>query len=259
MTDKTVRFASMLLNLTLPGLGHIFCREYLFGVFIFLIMLIAAILFFVSFFLSLSFWPKAALLALPALFYVFTFVDLNRVVRLKGDGGRRGLRAFSIFLAVGVAFQLLVPLAPGNFLFRNRPEVFVLEDNSLSPLYSEGNVMKASRLAYAVNIFFLNKPVYHTIPSRYELVRFLNGTGRMKNGVVIGLPNEQVQMVDGVLIVNGLPIVEEAYSQLVLTGDCPLTSVDGYSILVATLHLGRVDVAYMVAFQDVVGRIDRLF
>lgn len=259
MKTNGIRLASLVLNLGLPGLGHIFCREYLFGVFIFLIMLIAVVLFFVSFFLSLSFWPKAILLALPTVFYIFTFVDLFRVAKIKQGKIGRSSRALLIFIVIGLVYQILAPIAPGNFFIRNYPKPFVLEDNGLSPLYSQGDLLKASRLAYSVNLFFLEQPILHTLPARFEPVRFVDQGGHERNGIVIGLPREEIQMVGGVLVVDGLPILDDPPGGLVLLGDCELTYVGEYSILTATLNLGTLDMVYMVDLRNVVGKIEKVF
>lgn len=259
MKNRNSPVFAIILNLLLPGLGHIYWSEYLFGVFVFLIMLIAIILFFVSFFLSLSLWPKAILLILPLLFYLFTFVDLVRAIRSKAGPRWRGRRAVIIFLAMGIVYQSLSPIAPGNFFIRNRPETFVLEDTGLSPLYSPGEPLKASRLAYSVDVFFLKKPILHTLPQRYDIVRFADADGRRRNGLVIGLPDEEIQMVDGVLVVNGLADFGDPPGGIVLWGDCPLTYVDPYSILVATLSLNRVDEVFMVPLGDVIGKISKVF
>lgn len=258
MRPAAARLTALALNLGIPGLGHVFIAEYLFGIFVFLVMLIGAILFFVSFFLSLSFWPRALLFGLPVIFYFFTFVDLYRASRLESGGGR-STRSTMIFVLVAVLYQTLAPIAPLNFGIRNFPEIFTMHDNSLSPVHSQGSILKASRLAYFVDIFFINKPVMHSLPARYDLVRFIDDQGRARNGIVLGLPGEEVQMVDGVLIINDFPDFNEPPGGLVLTGDCPLTSLEGYSILVATLNLGTVDTAYEIALTDIVGRIGKLF
>ena len=90
MKNRKSPVFAIVLNLLLPGLGHIYWGEFLFGVFVFLIMLISVILFFVSFFLSLSLVPKIILLATPLLFYLFTFVDLVKVVRRRPAPRRPG-------------------------------------------------------------------------------------------------------------------------------------------------------------------------
>lgn len=249
---------AIILNLLLPGLGHIYWREYLFGIFVFLIMLIASLLFFVSFFLSVSLWVWLAMMVLPVLFYLFTFVDLVRAVGVKGDKVKQGRRSAVIFLAVGIFYQVLSPSAPVNFGLQNFPDVFVLEDNSLSPIYSEGAMLKASRLAYSVDFVFLRKPVLYALPERYDVVRFRGSDGEKLNGIVLGLPAEEVEMVDGVLVVNGVPDFREPARGMVLQGDCQLTYVSSYSILVATLNLGRLDAVYMVSLTDVVGKVSKV-
>jgi len=259
MKPTATRIIALALNLGIPGLGHIYIREYLFGIFIFLVMLIGIILFFVSFFLSLSFWPKLVLLGLPVIFYLFAFVDLYRVSAVRAKTGGRSLRSTAIFIVIAVLFQVLAPIAPVNFGIRNSPRIFTVDDNSLSPVHSQGAILKASRLAYFVDIFFIKRSIVHTLPARYDLVRFTDDEDRLHNGIVLGLPGEEVQMVDGVLIVNGFPDFNEPAGGLILTGDCPLTSVEGYSILVATLHLGRLDTAYKVSLTQIVGKIDKLF
>ncbi|MEW6412134.1 MAG: hypothetical protein AB1483_06620 [Candidatus Zixiibacteriota bacterium] len=249
---------AIILNLLLPGLGHIYWREYLFGIFVFLIMLIASLLFFVSFFLSVSLWVWLLMMALPILFYLFTFIDLVRAVGVKRDKLKPGKKSAVIFLAVGIAYQLLSPSAPVNFGLQNFPDVFVLKDTSLSPIHSEGALLKASRLAYSVDFVFLRKPVLYALPERYDIVRFRGADGGKLNGIVLGLPTEEVEMADGVLVVNGLPDFREPAHGMVLQGDCQLTYVSSYSILVATLNLGRVDTVYMVPLTDVVGEVSKV-
>ena len=65
---ESVTFSS-LLHLLLPGLGHVFWREYAFGLFVFLVMLIAAVLFFVSFLVTIPVLVKVLLLGLPLVFF----------------------------------------------------------------------------------------------------------------------------------------------------------------------------------------------
>ncbi len=259
MMFRRSKFFAVILNLLLPGLGHIYWREHLFGIFVFLIMLIASLLFFVSFFLSVSFWIWLVMMALPILFYLFTFIDLLRAVGVKRDLVKHSSRTALIFLAVGIVYQLLSPSAPVNFGLRNFPEIFEVKDSSLSPIYSEGKMLKASRLAYAVDLIFIRKPVLYNLPTRYDVVRFKDAQGRKLNGIVLGLPTEEIEMVEGVLVVNGLPEFNEPGRGLVLRGDCELTSVASYSILVATLNLGMVDTVYMVPLADVIGKVSEIF
>jgi len=248
---------NVLLHLLLPGLGHLLWREYLFGVFIFLVTLLASVLFIVSFLVHLPSVAGLVLFGLPLLFYAFSFLDLVRTVKARRQKNAPGYKVTIIFLLVGVAYQLLSPIAPLNFALRNLPEVFVQGDNRLSPLYSEGDLLKASRLSYIVDVFVVNRPILHTLPQRYDVVRFVDGSGRCINGIVVGLPGERIEIAGGVVVVNGLPDVGEAPGGIILTGECPLTFVGGYSILVVRLNLGRIDEVHEVPLTALIGKVGR--
>lgn len=250
---------NILLHILLPGLGHLLWREYLFGIFVFLVTLLASVLFIVSFFVYLPPAAALALYALPLLFYAFTFVDLARTVRAKREKTPPGRKAAVIFLLVGVIYQLLSPIALVNFSLRNLPEIFIQEDNRLSPLYSEGDLLKASRLSYVVDVFVVNRPILHALPQRYDIVRFIDSSGRHINGIVVGLPGEEIEIADGVIVANGFPDIGDAPGGIILSGEWPLTSVGGYSILAATLNLGRIDAVHEVPLTELVGKVNKLF
>jgi signal peptidase I len=252
-------FFNALLHLLLPGLGHILWREYLFGVFVFLVTLLAMVLFVVSLLVYIPIGAKLVMYTLPVLFYAFTFVDLVRTVKTKRAKMSVGKRAATLFLLVGLGYQVFSPIAPLNFTIRNFPEFFILENNSMSPLYLKGDVLKASRLSYKVDVFIVKKPIWHSLPQRYEVVRFVNGSGQRDIGIVVGLPREEIEIVEGVVIVNGLPDVGDAPGGIILTGDWPLTSTDSYSVLVASVNLGRIDKVHEVPLTSLIGKISKLF
>ncbi len=258
-TERQSISFSFFLHLLLPGLGHVFWREYLFGVFVFLVTLLAVVLFFVSFFVKLPLAVQILLYGFPAMFYIFTFFDLARIIKTRRGRVIPGRRTALILLAVAIGYQLLSPIALTNFCLRNYPEVFVQGDNRLSPLFSEGDLLKASHLSYKVDLFLMDRPVLHALPSRYDPVRFVDSDGRSINGLVLGLPGEEIEAADGVIVVNGLPDIAEPPGGIILTGDCSLTHVDTYSILVARLNLGRIDRVYEVSLADLTGKIGRLF
>ncbi|MFQ5498615.1 MAG: hypothetical protein ACE5FH_02995 [Candidatus Zixiibacteriota bacterium] len=248
-----------LLNLLLPGLGHVCNGDFVFGLFVFLIMLIGVALFAVTSFVSVSNPVMLVTVGLPVLFYLFTFADLGRIARAGIKRRERTRRARIIFFAIGLAYQLFCPIALVNFGIVNRPELFVLSDNRLSPIYSEGELMKASRLDYFVEFFAVTPPILHSLPERYDIVRFSNQSGRVINGLVIGLPAEGIELFDGVLVVDGVADYLSVPDGLPLEGNWPLTSVDQFSILVATMNLGIVDNVYEVSLSELVGKVDRLF
>ena len=258
MSFRDSRLSASLLNLLLPGLGHIYWKEPVFGLFVFLVTLIAIILFFLTFFVHLSVWVKLVLFGLPTVFYLFTFIDLDRTVRTRRAKTRRSVRIAAIYFAIALAYQVIVPIAPGNFLLRNMPEAFVMENNSLAPLYARGDLLRTNRLAYTADIFFADRPVLHDLPDRYDAVRFVDDDDRQRCGFVVGLPNEEIEILEGVVVVNGLPDYEGSPSTWNLSGYCPLTWVQGYSILIVTLNFGSIDKAYELPLERLEGKVSKL-
>jgi hypothetical protein len=252
------RTFALLLNLLLPGLGHVLWREYLFGVFIFLITLIAAVLFVVTYFIHLASWARLVLLALPGVFYLFTFFDLNKTVRTRQKQFRPHVRTAAVLLLLGLTYQLLAPSAVGNFLWRNSPELFTIDDSRFAPVLSRGDLAVANPLAYRVDIAVLDRPVFHQFPRRFDLVRFNTGARRL-TGLVVGQPAEAVEISAGVVVANGAPVFARGNARLLLQGEWPLTSSDDYSILVATLNLGIIDSVHQVPLPMVAGKVSRLF
>ncbi len=161
-----------ILTLLLPGLGHVYWGEYLFGVFVFLVLLVAAVLFFFSFLISLPFVVKLVLFGLPTLFYLFVFVDLWKTTRRRRDRPIHKTATAVGFLALGLLVHLLAPLSPTNFLWRNAPGLVTIANHSLEPLVAKGDICWVNRLAYRAELFFLDEPVIHSTPERWQLVRY---------------------------------------------------------------------------------------
>lgn len=250
---------AMFLNLLLPGLGHLLWREWLFGLFIFLIMLIAVILFVVSLLVPIGLVVKSLLLGLPLIFYAFSFLDLHRTIRTRRSSTAITGRTVITLLVVGIIYQVASPSAPLNFALCNLPEMYRQEDNRLVPKFHRGDLLKASRLAYFLHLVFLDQPVMHALPDRYDLVRFTSDDGARRSGVVLGRSGESVELADGIVVVNGLPDLGHTGLGFELSGSCPLTAVKEYSILIATLNGGVIDQVYQVPFSDIVGKVSRLF
>ena len=255
---KRLIFAWML-NLLLPGLGHFYWREYAFGLFVFLVMLLASVLYVASFFVPMPGAVTWLVLGLPIMFYGFTFVDLARTARLKRVSINRTTRAAVVIVAAGLLYQVLSPSAPLNFGWRNRPEIYTIPHNRLNPLYATGDILKASSLAYTVRIAFVDRPILHRLPQRFEIVRFEEASGRRRTGFVVGLPLEEVLIVDGLVVADGLPDPRDGPPGISLTGDWPLTQTDQFSILVATVSMGSLDKVYEIPLTQLVGKVDRLF
>jgi len=139
------------------------------------------------------------------------------------------------------------------------PEIYVVKTNALSPFFSEGDVVKASALSYSVNLFFLEKPVLRSLPERYEIVRFYDNSNVGHTGMILGLPGEDIEISDGVLLIDFIPQLDGMGTEMRFLHDWPLTSVEGYSILVATLKLGSIDKIYEVPLTKLVGKVSRLW
>ena len=247
----------LLMNLLAPGLGHILWREYLFGVFVFLVCLLAIIIAVVSYFLPLSDLAIGVLLGLPVVFYVFTFFDLARSVRrLRGKVSVSSRRVL-ICLLIGLGYQLLSPTAPGNFALRNGPAFFSVSDNALSPVLRKGDLAKASRLDYKLNIAFVGHPIFHSLPSRFDIVRYTDDSGESHIGLVVGLPNEEIGIVDGQVYSNRAPLVENK-PPVPMSGDWPLTYAGGMSILIADINLGTIQDISEVPLQKVSGKVSKI-
>ncbi|MDH4158539.1 MAG: hypothetical protein OEW00_14825 [candidate division Zixibacteria bacterium] len=250
---------SVLLNILLPGLGHVYWKEYSFGLFIFLVMLIAAVLFVASLFVAVPATAKVFMFGLPGVFYAFTFVDLYRTVRRNRAKVVHTRWMTALVLVAAVAIQVLAPIAPVNFLIRNAPEFFLMEDNGLIPVHAKGDLLMASPLAYRYDFFFLGRPVLHALPERYDAVRFRDESGADHTALVLGLPGEEVELTESILMVNGLPCFDAAPAGFTSLGDWPLTSVEEFSILVATLRMGEVDRVRDVPLMNVRGKVSSLW
>jgi hypothetical protein len=163
--------------------------------------------------------------------------------------------AATAILIIGIVYQIASPSAAVNFGIRNSPDVFRVEGSHLSPLYRQGELAYANRLAYLADIPFLKRPVLHTLPDRFDLVRFKDTDGALRNGFVFGLPTEGVSIVDGTLTANDNPIAITLPSGFALTGQWPLTVAEDYSILVGTFNLGTLDNLHQVRLDNVIGRV----
>ncbi len=253
------RFIPYLLHLLLPGLGHVLAKEYVFGLFVFLVTLLAVVLFFVSFLVAMPPLAEFVLLGLPVIFYVFTFFDLARAIRKRCFTPIWSRRAV-IFLIIGLAYQVLAPSGAVNFLIRNHPDIFILADTRFAPRYAEGEIMITNPLAYKVRLAFVDKPFLTKLPDRYDLIRVTDSRGQSRSGLVLGFPGESVEVIDGVVIANGEPVLEPTTALgTELRGDCPLTYVDEFSILLANVRLGTVVDVTVVPLANIDGEVSALF
>lgn len=250
---------ALLFNLLIPGLGHIYWREYLFGLFVFGVCLIAAILFFLSLFLPLSGIARLILLGLPITFYIFSFFDLARVVKRRRESYSPGFRLGVLLGVAGLIYQIFSPMAPLNFALINSPEIYRIDSNRLNPVFSEGDYVKSSSLAYIIDLVFFDRPFMHTPPERYDIVRFRSVDADLATGIVIGLPREQIALIDGRIVTGHISDATAQPPPMPLSGDWPLTYSGSHSILVAMMNMGVVESVVEVSLADVSGKVAHLF
>lgn len=128
----------------------------------------------------------------------------------------------------------------------------------MAPIFSKGDLLKTNPLSFTASIFFLDKPLLHSLPDRYDVVRFrLND--RNKSGIVLGLPTEEIELIDGILVVDGLADFDGPGGGWLPGGDWPLTQAGSYSILLATLNFGNIDKVIEVPLDHVTGRVSKVF
>ena len=245
-----------LLNLLMPGLAHFLWGDRLFGVFVFLIMILAAILAVTSLLLPLPALAVWVLIGLPIVFYLFSFADLAKAISRKRPRFEIAPLAMRMALGIGILYQLFAPTAAVNFGIRNAPEFFVVPNDNLAPILPPGELVAATSLSYNYNIPFIKRPIFHSLPERCDVVRYEAGKGRKMTGLVIGLPGETVAIDSGEILVNGFPANDQLPRGL-NAGDLPLTTVDDYSILIGGFDYGKIVNANQVNLVDLTGKVRR--
>jgi hypothetical protein len=91
------------------------------------------------------------------------------------------------------------------------------------------------------------------------MVRFIDDSGRRQTGFIVGLPDEEVMIADGLVVINGIPDVQDGPLGISLRNDWPLTLTGQYSILVATVNLGSIENVHDVELTQLIGKVDKLF
>jgi hypothetical protein len=107
-----------------------------------------------------------------------------------------------------------------------------------------------------VNLFFFDRPLLHRLPDRFDIVIFSDVDGRERLGIVIGLPHESVEVIDGLVAVDGYPQLEPPGWERFLNGDVPLVAAGPYATLIATIRLSSIDAVYEVDLPDIVGKVE---
>jgi hypothetical protein len=249
----------LLLNFILPGAGHLYWREYLFGTFVFLVMAIAAVLFFFSFLVELPTGIRVVLFGLPTVFYCFSYVDLWRTILHSEKKKARSAHGAWVFLLVVLAVDLALPLSPTNLVLRNLPQMLGAEAGQFDSMQKGRVFCIVDRSAYRINLFFLNEPYPRRTPARWDLVRFDDQSQTAQFGLVLGRSGEEVALFNDSLFVDGYAVPGPETFSTVPAGQVPLTHVDPDAILVATLNKGEIEKTFQISPRDVIGKVHRLF
>jgi signal peptidase I len=249
---------AFLLNLLCPGLGHAFWREYAFGSFVFLVMVLSALLGVVAVIFTVSIWVRIGMYILPLLFYGFTFVDLRRVTKARTAPGRT-IAPTAAFLVASIGWQLLSPLAPVNFGLNNFPSVFRQPDNSLSPTFHQGDILAANSLAYKASFAFVSHPQFFALPELGDLVQYEDSAGARPVGIVGGLPGDQIEVDDGKLYIGPTWYELAEFMGFRVGGTVELTAVEPGSILILKVRLGEVTGVEQVPLGNIIGKVHRIF
>lgn len=99
----------------------------------------------------------------------------------------------------------------------------------------------------------------HTPPERYDIVRFRSLEVNPAMGIVIGLPGEQVALIDGRIVTGHISDATALPPSMPMSGDWPLTYAGSNSILVAKMNMGVVESIVEVSLADVSGKVAHLF
>lgn len=113
----------------------------------------------------------------------------------KGKRAIEGLRS--------LVFALLVALAVRAFLF----EPYSIPSGSMLPTLQIGDYVVVTKFAYGVRIPFTNTMLWQRdLPKRGDVIVFERPTTQPETLIkrVVGLPGETVEIVDGVIHVNGV-------------------------------------------------------
>lgn len=247
-----------LLQLLLPGMGHFYIRERLFGAFVFLVMLLAALLFAASFFLSLPGLARLVMFGLPLFFYLFSFVDLYKNIKSESAKKRSPINGFRFFVIAGITYQLLAPVALGNFLIINRPDIYRMESTGLAPELTKGAVLISDNLSFQVRFLAFQKVILHALPERFDIIRVEDTDGNAHTGLVVGMPGEDVEIQSGIVVVDGTPDLLTEKGSRMTGGDWPLTKVGKYVMLVAVMKTGGIDTVLQIPLDAPFGKVRRL-
>jgi signal peptidase I len=120
---------------------------------------------------------------------------------------------------IGWLFSVLVAIAVLGFVFFVWLAPLSIVDESMAPALSSGEVVLCDRLGKFVRM-----------PERGDIVQFSTDDGLFIKRIV-GMPGETVELVEGHVFINSIPLDESSYA-VNYVGDMPPVEVPAGSVFV---------------------------
>ena len=207
---------AMNLSLFLPGLGQVYCGALGRGL-LHLCVLTALLVIALVFHTARSASPGTILLTVAILALIptaYSTWDARRMaLACREDYRLKDYNRPSVYIAL--AFLTLPHLTGLVFFVReNFLQAFAMTGSSMSPTIDEGDKILVRKDSYR-----------ERQPERNDLVAFLNPADRRQTWVkrVIALPGDTLEIKEGIVHLNGVPIKEASSVQLDKTNLPPTT------------------------------------
>ena len=155
------------------------------------------------------------------------------LVQNAGRSPRRWGKIALVVVAVTLAIPLFSPIIFRTFLF----QPFYIPARSMMPALLEGDSLFVSKYAYGYSRYSLplsprlfSGRIFGSVPERGDVVVFRAPRNDSVDYIkrVIGLPGDRIQMQQGLLYINGVPVQRQRLSDVV--GDEPCGTGNGNRI-----------------------------
>lgn len=123
--------------------------------------------------------------------------------------------------------ELIIVVSAAYLLITYTCEQTIVLGNSMNHVFSDGQTVLVNRLAYLFGE-----------PKRYDIIYFKAqgiDSGRTYIKRIIGLPGETVQITDGIVYIDGVPLSDDINSDIILSSGMAQTPIslgeDEYFVL----------------------------
>ena len=152
------------------------------------------------------------------------------LVQDAGRSRQRWGKIAVVVVAVMLAIPIFSPIVFRTFLF----QPFYIPARSMMPTLLEGDSLFVSKYAYGYSRYSLpfsprlfSGRIFGSVPERGDVIVFRMPKNDSVDYIkrIVGLPGDTVQMQQGLLFINGVPVVRERLSDV--EGDEPCGTGDG--------------------------------